>query len=374
MESIVFRRGVTREELEQLVWALAADPELLAEEGGIGRVLEAHGVERISVGRTIARSVNDWRAVHSAALDVLRGASQGARTGKSLDVAQVQNSVRDIVDNVLGDRSLLCNLTSLKGMDEYTFVHTLNICVLAGELGRQISLEREQLDKLVIATLLHDVGKILVPLEILRKPGPLDEQEFQLMSRHPVDGAVLLTREPQLPEVAALVAYEHHMRCDFSGYPTPAAPRTLHLYSLICCIADIYDALTTSRPYRPPLTPLDALEVMSTIAAPMSSRACSSTSSPYWVLTRGERCSVCPTAVSPSWTRPNALAPDNPFARPIDTDAQPPRAASEETPINVLAGSRGAVQVLNPVALGLDLTALLHRVHAGDDYLSPDEN
>ncbi len=214
-------------------------------------------------------------------------------------------------------------------------------------MGRQIQLEREQLDKLVIATLLHDVGKILVPLEILRKPGPLDEHEFQLMSRHPVDGAVLLTREPQLPEVAALVAYEHHMRCDFSGYPKPRTPRTLHLYSLICCLADIYDALTTSRPYRPPLTPLAALQVMEkdcrAHVEPRLLKHFITMLGPYpWGTLLG-----LPDGRLAVVTRPNAAAPENPFPRLIERTREPPRAGSDETPITALAG-RGGVEVLDP--------------------------
>lgn len=363
-ESLVFRRGVTLEDLEQLVAVLAADPGGLAEEGGLARALEARGVERILAGRLASGSKRDWRWVHSTALDVLRGAAMGVRTGRPVDVTGVQKSVCEIVEDVLGDRSILYNLTSLKGMDEYTFIHALNICVLAGELGRQIRLDRQQLDELGIATLLHDVGKILVPLEILRKPGPLEEPEFQVMSRHPVDGSVLLAREPKLPEVVAVVSFEHHMRCDLSGYPRTRWPRSLHLYSMMACISDIYDALTTTRPYRPPLPPLRALELMQTECQahvePRLFRQFVTMLGPYpWGTLLG-----LPGGRLGVVTRPNAAAPDNPFARVLETECQPARAAEEEVPVRSLARQEGEFQVLDPVMLGLDLTAILHGLQA----------
>lgn len=92
------------------------------------------------------------------------------------------------------------------------------------------------------------MGKIFVPLEILRKPGPLNDEEFAVMSRHPVDGAAVLSPGPGLPESAPVVAYEHHMHTDHSGYPKLRRPRPLHMYSLMASIADVYDALTTTRP------------------------------------------------------------------------------------------------------------------------------
>lgn len=361
-ESIVIRRGAALDELEHLIAVLSAEPEALEQEGGIDRALEVRGVERIMIGRLAGRQKRDWRWVHSTALDVLRGAAMGVRTGRSVDVTGVQKSVREIVEDVLGDRSILYNLTSLKGMDEYTFIHALNICVLAGELGRQIKLERQQLDDLGIATLLHDVGKILVPLEILRKPGPLDDAEFAVMSRHPVDGAVLLAREPKLPESAAVVSFEHHLRNDLSGYPKTSRPRALHLYSMMACIADIYDALTTMRPYRPPLPPLRALELMEkecqAHVEPRLFRHFVTMLGPYpWGTLLGFQDGRLAVV-----TRPNAAAPENPYARVIETESDPPRAVAEEVPVRHLCRQE-TFAVLDPVALGLDLTALLHGLH-----------
>ncbi len=361
-ESLIFRRGVTLDELEQLVTVLAADASEVEQEGGLGRALEARGVERIVIGVPEGGPQSNWRWVHSTALDVLRGAAAGVRTGRPVDVESVQASVRDIMDDVLGDRTLVHNLTSLKGMDEYTFIHALNICVLAGELGRQIKLSREHLEELGAAALLHDIGKVLVPLEVLRKPTALDKAEFQIMSRHPVDGAILLSREPRLPESAAVVAFEHHMHYDFSGYPRPTHPRTLHLFSLIATIADVYDALTSTRPYRPPLPPRRALEVMQQECRghlePRLFGHFVTMLGPYpWGTLLG-----LPDGRMAVVTRPNASRPDNPLARVIELEVGKPGIADSEVPVRQLA-ARGEFEVLDPATLGIDLTALLHGLH-----------
>lgn len=371
VESLVLRRGVTLEELEHLVSVLALEASEVEQEGGVGRALEARGVERIAVERLGQKQTRDWRWIHSSALDVLRGSALGVRTGRPVDIAGVQASVRDIVEDVLGDHSLLYNLTSLKGMDEYTFIHALNICVLAGELGRQINLSRDQLDELGVATLLHDVGKILVPLEVLRKPAPLDEAEFAIMSRHPVDGSIMLSREPRLPESAAIVAFEHHMHYDFSGYPRPRSPRKLHLFSLMASIADVYDALTTTRPYRPPLPPLHALEVMRSECRghlePRLFQHFITMLGPYpWGtllgLSEGRLAVV---------TRPNASAPENPYARVIEMEGKQPRISNSEAPLRQLAQREERCEVLDPVALGLDLTVLLHGLRGEEETVQP---
>lgn len=362
-ESIVFRCGVTLEELEHLVSVLATGAGEVAKEGGVARALEARGVERIAVEQLGKKQPRNWRWVHSTALDVLRGTAMGVRTGRPVDIAGVQASVSDIVENVLGDRSILHNLTSLKGMDEYTFIHALNICVLAGELGRQIGLSRAHLDELGIATLLHDVGKILVPLEILRKPAALEEAEFATMSRHPVDGCIMLSREPRLPESAAVVAFEHHMHYDFSGYPRPRHPRRLHLFSLMASIADVYDALTTTRPYRPPLPPLRALEVMRSDCVghlePRLFRHFVTMLGPYpWGTLLG-----LPEGRFAVVTRPNAATPGNPSARVIEMEAGQPSIADSEVPIQELSHHTRHLEVLDPATVGIDLTVLLHGLH-----------
>jgi HD-GYP domain-containing protein (c-di-GMP phosphodiesterase class II) len=248
----------------------------------------------------------------------------------------------------------------MKGMDEYTFIHALHICVLSLEMGRGLGLSREGLEELGMATLLHDVGKVFVPLSILRKPAPLDEGEFAVMSRHPLDGALALVRAAELPEVASVVAFEHHVHLDHSGYPRMREPRPLNMYSLIASIADVYDALTTMRPYRPQLSPQDAVAVMreqySTRLEPRLLARFFDILGPYpWgtlLLVGGERLAVV--------TRPNADAKDSPFVRVIEVENGHARAHEEELPLQDLVRQEDGVEIVDPAAVGVNLTAALH--------------
>lgn len=361
IESIVFRRGVDVEELQALVEVLTSDPAEVDRQGGAAAALSGRGVECIILEQLQAHPGGEWRWIYTGALDVLRGAAMGVRMGRPLDIASIQSSVREIVNEILGERSIVHNLSSMKGVDEYTFAHALHICVLAIELGRQMNLSRGQLEELGVAGLLHDVGKVFVPLEILRKPASLDAAEFATMSRHPIDGAVALSAEPALPPSAPVVAFEHHVHCDYSGYPKLSRPRELHMYSLMASVTDVYDALTTMRPYRPPIPPRRAIEIIReqytgrleprlvehflTMLGPY----------PWGSLLR------LPSGLLAVVTRPNAADPDNPFVRSIVNGSGRPSVSEDEVRLRSLMPRGGEPDFLDPVEEGLDLTALLHR-------------
>jgi HD-GYP domain-containing protein (c-di-GMP phosphodiesterase class II) len=368
VDTIVFRRGTTGEELSHLVEILATDPAEVEAAGGAQQALSARGVRLISVQKLISRgdqtaglgSLSEWSWVYTTALDVIRSAASEVRTGRTIDIGSVQSSVREIVDDIVGDRSIVYSLNWMKGMDEYTFVHALHICILSIELGRELDLARDQLEELGTATLLHDVGKIFVPLEILRKPAKLNDEEFAVIGRHPIDGALVLAREPQLPPIAAIVAFEHHMHLDHSGYPRMRFPRPLHMFSLMTSIVDVYDALTTMRPYRPPLPPQTAVRVMrEQLATRLEPRLLARFLAmlgpyPWGTLLRvnGDRLLVV--------TRPNPIAPDNPLARLIDPAGEG-KVLDEEIPLREIARRSEAIEVVDPVAMGLNLTAMMHK-------------
>jgi len=371
IDTIVLRRGTTEEELSQLVEVLAMDPADVEAVGGAQQALAARGVRRVAIQKLVSRSeqnqgigeLSEWSWVYTSAIDVIRNAAAEVRTGRAIDIGSVRSSAREIVDDIMGDRSIVYSLNWMKGMDEYTFVHALHICILAIELGREVGLPREQLEDLGTATLLHDVGKIFVPLEILRKPAKLNAEEFAVISRHPVDGALVLTRADELPPVAAVVAFEHHMHLDHSGYPQMRQPRPLHMYSLMTSIVDVYDALTTMRPYRPPLPPQTAVQVMrEQLATRLEPRLLARFLEmlgpyPWGTLLRlgGDRLVVV--------TRPNPIAPDNPLARIIDP-SNGGQVLDEEIPLREVEPSSKQIEVVDPVALGIDLTAMMHRAAA----------
>src|SRR5205085_5645584 len=140
--------------------------------------------------------------------------------------------------------------TALKKYDNYTFTHMVNVAALSMAQARALNLEGPLLREFGFAALMHDIGKVNTPLEVLNKPGKLDAEEFKVMKQHVVDGAHILRRTPEMPALAPVVAFEHHLRQDLSGYPGNIAHRKLNLCTQIVSIADVYDALRSNRVYR----------------------------------------------------------------------------------------------------------------------------
>lgn len=241
--------------VERLAQSSVSDFELsaLTDEGGAADDGELDQKERAH--QTYVRSLNVTREVMAA-----------ARLGKSAGLKRVKRAVQGIVDAILTDSASMIGLTTLREFDEYTFVHSVNVCILSVALGRRLGLSKPQLLDLGLAALLHDIGKSKLPLELLNKRGPLDEQERAILQTHAWQGVLALFELPTgagRPWRAITGAYEHHMRIDLSGYPKPIRPRTLSLFSKIIAIADGFDAATTTRVYQEsPWTPADVLRGM----------------------------------------------------------------------------------------------------------------
>ncbi|MEZ0333152.1 MAG: HD-GYP domain-containing protein, partial [Gemmatimonadales bacterium] len=166
----------------------------------------------------------------------------------------------------LNNETSLMGLTTIRDYDEYTFTHSVNVCIFSVALGRKLGFSRLQLYDLGLAALLHDMGKARVPVEILNKTTGLDEQEWRVMQAHPWLGALtlfLLRSYDETPYRAILTAHEHHMKTDLSGYPRTVRPRELGIYSRIVAVADGFDAATTRRSYQTvPIEPDQVLREM----------------------------------------------------------------------------------------------------------------
>lgn len=179
--------------------------------------------------------------------------------GERLPMGEVEAVVRSLSVAMQMEHRMLLPLLDLKRFDQYTTTHACNVSVLAMGLAERLGLGREEVRSFGVAGLLHDLGKIKIPKEILTKPGKLSDEERAVIQAHPVEGArIVLSRERGLG-VAAVVAYEHHVCIDGGGYPSFRFTRNCHYASRIVHVCDIYDALCTNRPYRDAWEPEKAL-------------------------------------------------------------------------------------------------------------------
>jgi putative nucleotidyltransferase with HDIG domain len=167
-----------------------------------------------------------------------------------LPLAEAEAVVRSLSMAMHGDQEMILPLLQLKEFDEYTTTHSLNVSVLVMALAESLGLAEQDIRTFGIAGLLHDLGKVHVPQDILNKPGKLTDQERQVMQQHPVAGAKMIIESGRRLDLAAAVAHEHHIMINGHGYPTYHYRRDCHKASKLVHVCDVYDALRTRRPYR----------------------------------------------------------------------------------------------------------------------------
>ena len=167
-----------------------------------------------------------------------------------LPLAEAEAVVRSLSMAMHGDQQMILPLLQLREFDEYTTTHSLNVSVLVMALAESMDLSQADVRAFGIAGLLHDLGKVHIPLDILNKPGKLTDQERQVMQHHPVAGAKLIIESGRKLDLAAAVAHEHHIMINGQGYPTRHYHRPCHKASNLVHVCDVYDALRTKRPYR----------------------------------------------------------------------------------------------------------------------------
>ena len=202
-----------------------------------------------------------WRAVLGTRKIVLRA----HQTGRP-DLRQAKRLVQPVVDSIMRHEYSVVGLTALRDHDEYTYAHCVNVSVLSIGMGQALGLSRQVLADLGVAALLHDIGKIAVPGDVLRKPARLTPEEWRLMRRHPIEGVKMICRMPGLTGLtldAMRVCLEHHMNFDRSGYPNVTTEWGQASLSRIVAVADCFDAITAHRAYhRRPRSPFEALQYM----------------------------------------------------------------------------------------------------------------
>ncbi len=255
VERITIEREATSEEVQALVLKLAelqskgeralqdVFSETIGEHIRLGQLVVERGRGGIRVDATAAQQ--QYRDSVAQAQILLEEARQNGMFDPDMATAIVEGLAQALAQH----RTAVLALTALKHYDNYTFTHVVNVAILTMAQARSFGIEDRLIQVFGLAGFMHDIGKILVPTEILNKPEKLTDQEKVIMRRHPIDGAMLLRRRPELPPLAAAVALEHHLRIDGTGYPAITRP-SLNLATQLTSIADTYDAMRSLRVYQ----------------------------------------------------------------------------------------------------------------------------
>lgn len=185
-----------------------------------------------------------------------------ARMGNTVDAAGVSDLVEEISNSVARNSSALISLARLKTADDYTYMHSVAVCAMMIALARQLNLTQEQVRSAGVAGLLHDVGKMLLPMEVLNKPGKLTDAEFTVIKTHPGRGHQFLVDSSHLDPVALDVCLNHHEKVDGSGYPKGLKGDAISIFAKMGAVCDVYDAITSNRPYKTGWDPSESLRQM----------------------------------------------------------------------------------------------------------------
>ncbi len=252
IERIAFDRGITADETARFMHAVAALGKADTSDGAwvfphirVGRITAE---DRRSDG--ISGDMAAIRKLYSNAVSVAEIAWQSAETEGEPDLPAALQAVEGLADAVTQNRNALVALTAMRNYDNYTFTHMVNVSILTMGQASALGIEGRLLREFGLSALMHDIGKVRTPKEILNKPDKLTDAEFVIMRRHTVDGAELLRRTPEMPIMAPVVAFEHHLRIDGSGYPFGAKRDGLNIGTMLCGIADVYDAMRSQRAYQ----------------------------------------------------------------------------------------------------------------------------
>ena len=261
--------GVERSEWAPLLAMLLRPP---AEDpfSGFTERLEQAPVEHIDLrpATEVAEPEDDQEALTAAkrtyaqSVKVAQEVMSDMRLGKAVNVRKVKRAVQSIVDQVLSNESSMVTMTTLRDFDEYTFTHCVNVSIFSVIVGQRLNLDRRQLYELGLGALFHDVGKQRLDADIINKTGSLTEQEWDHLKQHPVEGLLLLFEMhgfADVPYRQMLMAYEHHMKIDLTGYPPSTRERAPTLFSRIVAVADAFDAGTSVRSYQYEPWPPDAV-------------------------------------------------------------------------------------------------------------------
>ncbi|MBI5555286.1 MAG: HD-GYP domain-containing protein [Elusimicrobia bacterium] len=277
ISSLTFLPGVTREELLGFMQILGREAGDGSEAATVMNKIREKNITNIQLGTVILSEITEGgrepvkfdslarrqaQGVFFGSIRVIKQIINEVENNQKFSLDKVRHVVSDIVGMVNKDDKYLLGLTTIKNYDEYTYNHSVNVAVLSLYLGQLLGLNREQLSLLGEAAMLHDVGKVRIPNEILNKQGLLTPTEWQVMESHTVEGAEILNKVAGINSVSLAVAFEHHLHYDLSGYPKTERLKEVNLLSRLVTICDVYDAATSLRVYHAPILPAKVIALI----------------------------------------------------------------------------------------------------------------
>jgi HD-GYP domain-containing protein (c-di-GMP phosphodiesterase class II) len=269
--SIIFGEHTNLTDIQSLIMALLASSSSGNPYESMETILK--DVDNISIEEfhevREAQVVDKKKGVAKAYYNVVscaKSIAERIKANEKIEFKKAKRAIEPILDLVIAEEPLLYGMTAIKDYDEYTYYHSVNVCIFCVTIGQKLGLSRKALRDLGVVGLFHDVGKTNIPIAILNKPGKLSKYEWQIMQKHPSEGFRKIIKMRKIDQQLmrmAMAALEHHLKCDLSGYPSLKHISELNLYSKIVSIADQYDAMTSARVYsRTPKSPNQALTIM----------------------------------------------------------------------------------------------------------------
>lgn len=198
--------------------------------------------------------------VYTETFQTIKNVMESVRDGDSIDVPVLRDTVDGIVQKILNDDNVFMKLTGIRDIDNYTYLHSVDVCIYSVITGKSLGLSDDMIRQLGMGSILHDIGKCKIPLSILNKPARLTKNEYEIIKRHADYGYDIVRKTPDIDPTVAIIALQHHERYDGTGYPTGRSGKDIDLLARIVAVADVYDALTANRVYRKRFMPHEAAE------------------------------------------------------------------------------------------------------------------
>lgn len=277
IEKITFLRCPGEDEIAAFLDIITKNAGAIKEAGGVIKMMEASAITHIFIGSLAsadeldAGTISDDIAkmatsVFSEGEHYLKYTFEGVKRKRAVDISAARVFVVKLIGNLARNRHSLLMLTSIKSHDEYTFIHSINVAIFSVIQAEALRLGERLLTEIGIAGLLHDTGKLIISGDILRKPKALDERDLEEMHKHPVDGARILLETAASNPIAAIAAFEHHVRLDQKGYPPRLFGGPMNPASMMISIADVYDALRSKRAYHEDMAPEKTYDEMTKLS------------------------------------------------------------------------------------------------------------